>query len=256
MKFDGKSIRPLLNGTAKFEDGSWPDRILVTDSQRILHPEKWRKSAVMTNRWRLVNGKALYDMDADPGQQRDVAGEHPQVVERLTDFYEAWWEELLPTFAVDCPIHLGHPAENPAALTCHDWIAPGSTPWNQKMIRSAAAGRQVTGYWNVHVVQDGDYEIRLRRWPQEADTAINDGLPPGSDVPGVAALRTIPGKAVKIVRASVRVGDQSAETTVGAEDKEAVFRLSLKAGTTVLEGKFFSPNDDLIGAYYAYVEKL
>jgi arylsulfatase B len=55
VRFDGDSLVPLLTGG----DESWPDRTLITDSQRIEHPEKWRKSAVMTDRWRLVNGTEL-----------------------------------------------------------------------------------------------------------------------------------------------------------------------------------------------------
>ncbi|GAG45776.1 unnamed protein product, partial [marine sediment metagenome] len=63
VKFDGDSLVQLLKG----REMNWPDRTLITDSQRIEHPEKWRKSAVMTDRWRLINGKELYDIKADPG---------------------------------------------------------------------------------------------------------------------------------------------------------------------------------------------
>ena len=55
MKFDGRSIRRLLEEKASLADGSWPGRILVTDSQRVMDPIKWRRSALMTSRWRLVN---------------------------------------------------------------------------------------------------------------------------------------------------------------------------------------------------------
>ena len=75
----------------------WPDRILVTDSQRVKDPIKWRKSAVMTSQWRLNNGKELYDIKKDPGQKSDVAGKHPKVVRRLTEFYDQWWAELAIT---------------------------------------------------------------------------------------------------------------------------------------------------------------
>lgn len=67
VKFDGRSIRPLLEGKANPADGSWPDRILVTDSQRVMDPIEWRRSAVMTSRWRLVNGAELCDIKQDPG---------------------------------------------------------------------------------------------------------------------------------------------------------------------------------------------
>jgi len=42
-----------------------------------------RKSSVMTNRWRLINGEKLYDIEADPKQQNDVAADHPGSIERL-----------------------------------------------------------------------------------------------------------------------------------------------------------------------------
>ena len=88
MKFDGTTIADLLNGNAN----DWRDRMLITDSQRVKDPIKWRKSSVMTNRWRLINGKELYDIKADPGQESNVASGHPSVVDRLTKFYDAWWK--------------------------------------------------------------------------------------------------------------------------------------------------------------------
>ncbi|MCA9246822.1 MAG: arylsulfatase, partial [Planctomycetales bacterium] len=143
VKFDGRSIAPLLYDKAK----NWPDRMLVTDSQRVKDPIKWRKSAVMTSDWRLINGKELYEIKKDPGQKHDVANEYPYVVKRLAKFYEAWWEDLLPSFENDAAIYLGHPSDNPARLTSHDWITTQMTPWNQAAVRSAMNGKQNTGFW-------------------------------------------------------------------------------------------------------------
>ena len=153
VKFDGRSILPLLEGNANEADGSWRDRILVTDSQRVMEPIKWRRSAVMTSRWRLVNGAELYDIKRDPGQENDVAAAQPDVVARLKAFYESWWAELEPTFRQEPAIYLGHDGENPARLTSHDWIATGSTPWNQSLVRKALNQPSATGYWNVRVVE-------------------------------------------------------------------------------------------------------
>jgi arylsulfatase B len=118
------------------------------------------------------------------------------------------------------------------------------------------AGDANTGFWNVKVVEDGVYEIRIRRWPQEADTAIGAGLPPGADVPGVKAYRTTKGKAFKAVKATVEIGGQSAETAVEPGAKEVVFKLKLAAGVTRLSSRFHDANGDEIGGYYAYVKKL
>ncbi len=252
VKFDGRSIKQLLTGQA---DKSWPDRILVTDSQRVKDPIKWRKSAVMTSRWRLVNGKELYDIKADPSQKSNVAQDHPAEVKRLTGFYEEWWKELEPTFANATAIYLGHPAENPARLTSHDWITTGSTPWNQSHIRRAVTGKQNTGFWNVKVVEDGEYEIRLRRWPEEADLAISASLKPGAPVPGVNAFRTTPGKAIDPTKVSIKIGNVSATSPVPAGAKEVKFNLNLKAGKTQMSALFETADGQTYGAYYAYVTK-
>ena len=45
-QFDGVSLVPLLREGQM----DWPDRIVVTDSQRLTSPIKWRKSATMTQR--------------------------------------------------------------------------------------------------------------------------------------------------------------------------------------------------------------
>jgi arylsulfatase A-like enzyme len=252
VKFDGTTIAPLLSGEASAD---WPDRILVTDSQRVKDPIKWRKSAVMTSRWRLNNGKELYDIKADPGQKRDIAGKYPKVAERLSDFYEAWWAELKPSFSNATAIYLGHPAENPARLTSHDWITTGSTPWNQSHVRRAVNGDANTGFWNVNVVEDGEYEFRLRRWPQETDLSIAAPLAPGAAVPGANAYRTTPGKRFQPTKASLTIGEATANASVPAGAKEVTFQLKLQAGKTRLSALFETATGEQYGAYYVYVTR-
>jgi arylsulfatase A-like enzyme len=252
VKFDGVSIRRLL------EEGdgiSWDDRILVTDSQRVRDPIKWRKSAVMTDQWRLINGEELYDIDADPRQATDIAKDQPETVKRLRDFYHSWWAELEPTFALTTEIYLGHPDANPVRLTSHDWIADGSTPWNQSHIRKGDDAPDHTGFWAVKVVEPGDYTVELRRWPEEADTAISAGLPPGEAVPGVAANRTNPGRAIEITKAHLKLGGEELTKPVKKGDKSATFDIHLEPGQDELWAKFTGPGGNEVGAFYAYVTK-
>lgn len=252
IQFDGRSLKPLLSN----QTTDWPDRILVTDSQRVKDPIKWKQTAVMTNRWRLINGQELYDISADPKQQKNIVSQHPEVVKTLRDFYDAWWSELEPSFQEDAVIYLGHPRENPASLTSHDWITSGSTPWNQNDTRRALGGAENTGFWNVKIYEEGDYEFRLRRWPDPVEAALDAAVPPGSPVPGGTAFRTTPGKAIPIVHATIEVGGQHAETDVNPGAKEVIFRLPLKAGVTRLSTRFQTAKGQEIGAYYAYVTKL
>ncbi|MED5585314.1 MAG: arylsulfatase [Verrucomicrobiota bacterium] len=254
VKFDGVNIRPLIEGKAK----NWPDRILVTDSQRVRDPIKWRKSSVMTDQWRLVNGKELYDINADPGQKKNIAAANQAVVKRLTRFYDAWWEEIVPTFGKPTAIYLGAdaPLANPVTLTCHDWIADGSTPWNQRHIRNAEKKPSNTGFWAVDVKRAGEYTVELRRWPKEADASIGASMKAGADVPGVTPFRAVPGKAFAAVKAHLKLGGQELTLPVKPGDKSVTFKLKLKPGRDELWGKFTDAKGVPMGAFYAYITKL
>lgn len=252
LKFDGVSIRSLLFNE---KVDSWPDRMLVTDSQRVRDPIKWRKSSVMTDQYRLINGKELYDIDADGGQERDIAGQRPEVVNRLRAFYDEWWAELEPTFSQTTEIYLGHPKANPVRLTSHDWIADGSTPWNQRHIRNAERRPNNTGFWAVKVIESGKYDVELRRWPREIDHPIAAGLPTGKSVPGADAFRAAPGKSFEAVSASLVLGGQSLEKKIREGASSVTFQVALEPGKDELWAKFKDGQGNEMGAFYAYVRK-
>ncbi|MEX2579794.1 MAG: arylsulfatase [Verrucomicrobiales bacterium] len=264
VEFDGVSIRPLLESA---DTSEWPDRILVTDSQRVKDPVKWRKSAVMTSDWRLVSNAGkdgeprheLYSIKSDPAQADDVIDDYPEVAGRLKAFYDDWWAELEPTFGDPARITVGNPAENPSRLTCHDWITTALSPWNQQHIRSGENQPQNMGFWYLDVEAAGDYEIELRRWPDEgdvADKAITASVPPGEDVPGTKAYRTTPGVSIPAETATIEVGGHSMEQEIPEGAASVTFKLSLEKGPAELTATFTGPDGEKTGAYYAYVKKL
>jgi arylsulfatase A-like enzyme len=61
--FDGQSLGTLVRGETDGFD--WDSRIIVTDTQRVAHPLKWRKSCTMKGKWRLVDRNELYDLTTD-----------------------------------------------------------------------------------------------------------------------------------------------------------------------------------------------
>jgi arylsulfatase B len=115
LRLDGISLVPALKGAP-----APADRVLFVHSQRIDIPVKWRKSAVMTERFRLINGEQLYDIEADPGQKVDVASNHPDTVKDLRGSYDKWWESLTPVFGDVVRIGIGADAVNTTVLSC-DW---------------------------------------------------------------------------------------------------------------------------------------
>ena len=254
--FDGKSIASLLRGKPD-TNTDWDNRILVTDSQRVKDPIMWKSSSVMTSKWRLVNGKELYDIHSDPGQKNNVAKAYPGEVRRLRDFYQGWWEEIEPSFKNATSIYLGHPKSNPARLTSHDWITTGSTPWNQGHIRKGVDNEKSTGFWYVNVHSAGTYEIELRRWPEESNRAINAGMKPGAPVPGARAFRETPGREFSTLdTAHVEIFGEKHSSSFDQNDVKAKFRIELPAGKTKLTASFTGTEDQSVGAYYAYVTRV
>ncbi len=260
VTFDGVSIRPLIESSQR--PNSWADRILVTDSQRVKDPIKWRKSAVMTNEWRLVSNEGptheLYAIKNDPKQQNNIIADHPEVAERLKDFYEAWWAEIAPSFGDPARIHIGNPAENPSRLTSHDWITTGSSPWNQKHIRDGVTKPSNLGFWYLTVEEAGDYEIELRRWPNEgnvANTPIIAPISPGNSVPGGAAFRETPGKAVPATSAKIEIQSTRLSKDVPSDASNVTFDVTLEAGPAELYATFLGNQGEVTGAFFAYVKK-
>ncbi len=276
LKFDGRSIRPLLDPAA--DASSWPhERMLVTDSQRVRDPIKWKQTAVMSGAWRLVNGKELYNIKTDPGQQQNTIADHPERAAKMRAFYDAWWAELEPTFAQTTEIYLGHPDHPVVSLTGHDWIQKALPPWNQQHIRVGYgygparagrgrgnrarrdAGKSVhAGHWAVKVLTAGRYEISVRRWPLEANHPITASLPPGTNVPGASvAFRARPGVTIPASAATLRIdGKDIASKPVGATDSAIAFTTTLATGSHELAPVFVTEDGHEVGAYYAIVKKL
>ena len=251
--FDGRSLAPLLRAAAPVE---WPDRTIVTDSQRLTNPVKWRQSATMTDRWRLVDGSELYDIEADPGQRSDVAGDHPDVVERLRAAYEQWWAAVSTQFDRAVPHVIGARDWTGSTITSHDLRNDEcEVAWNQGHIR---AGLVVDGLWEVRVERAGRYRFELRRWPAEAGHALDAGID-GSDVawrPDAVAPADHTlyqgGTALGITRASISIAGCTVEQEVSPGAAIAEFTLDLPAGETTLTAGF-EVDGVTIAAYYVTI---
>ena len=261
LVFDGRSIRSLIeiDTSSHAKNKHWPDRIIITDSQRVLNPIKWRKSSVMTDKWRLINGEELYDMTKDPGQESNIAKSHPDVVEKLRTFYHNWWQEIAPTFAEPTSIPLGFEQAKTVKLTSHDWLGGNAkTPWQQGQIRESLQEKDGIhkGFWAIDVVAAGQYQFKLSRWPMEANTPIVNSLPAGGEVAGDKAFRARKGVAFNAVNANISIAGKSKTIVVTPTDIQVAFELELPVGKTKLMATFIDENSNELGAYYVQVEKI
>ncbi|MGJ8642530.1 MAG: arylsulfatase [Luteolibacter sp.] len=254
LKFDGKSIKELLY---KGDDTDWPARYLITDSQRVRDPIKWKDSSVMSEQWRLINGEELYEIDEDPGQKNNVAAEHPEQVQAMRKFYDDWWAELEPTFSQTTEIYLGHPDAPVVTLTAHDWIQIQLPPWNQGHIRidpETKDGKH-EGHWAVKAVEAGSYNFEMRRWPKEADLPITAGVPGLPNVPGAdKAFSTKKGTAYPVTTATLRINGKDVESQAIPDGATHVtFTAELSKGAHKLSPVFLTEDGKELGAYFLIV---
>lgn len=205
-ELDGRSLAPWLRG----QRASWPERTLFVHRQRREIPPKWIDSAVLTDEWRLVNGRELYAIAADVGQTRDVAAAHPKIVADLRARYESWWQSLQPAIGRYACLLVGDSHENPTIINCMDWHNPEvrEIPFAQKLVQAMPWSN---GFWMIEVAQAGRYSFTLRHQPAIAPRPL------------------------EATRARVHVGDTEASAAVVPGSAEVTLTLDLPAGPAKLE---------------------
>lgn len=243
-KFDGVSLAGYLKGTTS----DLPERTLVVQYGEEPNGTKPVKGhcAVMRNKWRLVEGKELYDLRSDPGQKADVAASNPEILRRLRDDYDRWWAGVEPNLTNFEPISIGAAAENPATLSSADWA--GIYCDNMNDLRT---GRAKNGAWHLLVEADGDYEIELRRWPKAAAAALAAGVPQFQAVDGGLPA----GVAMPVAKVRLKLGPTDETKDVRATELGVTFSVKLSAGTktTLQTWLYDAAGKELSGAYFAYV---
>ena len=151
LAVDGRSLMPLL----KDDRSAWPDRTLYFQWHRGDVPEPHRSAAARNQRYKLVNGSELYDLEADPQEQTDLSIRHPDIVARMRADYDEWFASVRRTRNFEPPrIHVGSTHENPVVLTRQDW-------------RGARAGwtEDSLGHWEIDVVGRGNHSVTVHTVP-------------------------------------------------------------------------------------------
>lgn len=247
--FDGRSLVPLIEGN----ETDFQDRIIVVNSQRTETPEPWRRTAVMQENWRLVNGTELYDLDSDPEQRTNIADLYPEKVEEFKAAYDKWWKEISPSYQDEPRIILGHNSANPVDLFCHDWHSGQNSPWHQRHIRT---GYIDNGHWWLKVIEKGTYSFKLRRWPVETQLALSAAAPLRPALAGTSVKKSKAGKALAIQQARIKIQGVELSQEVDSTAEDVTFTLELEQGKADLKTWFTLEDGSELGAYYVQVEKL
>ena len=236
LSFDGKSIARLLQDDAK----DWGERALFVNRQgdqlEMWNPGvdpkvKYPSRAVLTERWRLVNAE-LYDIVQDPGQQRDVANQYPEVVENLNLAYREHFESVTSHGGKYTSFFIGSPEENPTRFTTRDWHhTDGEVIWKMSLVEDDSLF--VNGFWAMDAQQAGRYNIRLSRFPKDAEQPIGAS------------------------KARIRLGEYAEEKDLQPTDAFVDFEMELPRGESLLQTWFTDAETQRErGAYYVWVEYL
>lgn len=148
---DGKSVAPLLLGTAK----DWPDRMIFSH---------WNGNvSVRTQQYRLDAAGKLFDMIKDTGQERDLAAEQPEVAGRLTEAVARWKREVVGERTKDeRPFPVGYREFPSTTLPARDGVPHGNVrrsapaPNCSYFTNWTALDDRMT--WDIEVATSGRYE--------------------------------------------------------------------------------------------------
>ncbi len=182
----------------------------------------------MTERWRLINGRELFDIQQDPGQQHDLSADHPEVMQQLRAEYEGWWKSLAAARQRTVSVAIGSEQQPVVDLTAHDWLNE-ATPWDQTMIEK---GPWQNGPWAIDVAQDGTYEITFSRWPLRLQRSLEASS------------------------ARLSIQGQNIEQAVAAEADRVAFKIELKSGTTRLQGYLSDNQGRTRGPFFVRIRRL
>ncbi|MFV2070313.1 MAG: sulfatase-like hydrolase/transferase [Pirellulales bacterium] len=176
LPLDGKSLVPLLTGEVR----GWPDRMIfartsgwrsvLSYDQPVVQDLHTLGRTVRTQRWRAVHDGdrwQLYDMPGDPSEQRDVAGDHPDVVARLSAAYDRWLADVTRVPIVRPPIPVGYAERPMVELPAPEAYFTGAVHWYN---RFGFAHDWLTGWtdvndtiwWDVDVVAAGRYDVSIQ----------------------------------------------------------------------------------------------
>jgi arylsulfatase A-like enzyme len=167
---DGEDISPLL-----LQHKPLADRMFFTHRDQKDQVRLVDDNAVRTNQWLLVRRKQLYDLLADPYQKQDLSEQHPEVVHKLADAYDAWFRDVTRGHSYERPVlDVGYAEENPSILQATEaYFSGGLKYWGKE----GWSWDWITGWtslvdeihWKIRVHRAGRYQIGVRYLCSEAE---------------------------------------------------------------------------------------
>jgi arylsulfatase A-like enzyme len=165
LPLDGVSLAPFLRPAGKIDDpaAGGPPAAPRSALDRLVFSNQKGRVSVRSPTYRLDERGRLYDMGADPGQTRDVRGDHPDEAKRLQDAVAAWREDVgLDGTHDERPYVVGHADWPVTELPARDALTRGGIGRSSRypncsyFLNWKATDDAIT--WDIEVLSAGRYE--------------------------------------------------------------------------------------------------
>ncbi len=177
LNIDGISLMPILEN----ESAVLPERIFFEKFalQTLGEPASFPGGMARKGPWKMVNGKDLYNVLEDRGEQVDLSQKYPDILSELNAAYDNWYSDIADDRGLkSIEITLGHAGENPVYLQPHHGKAYGNVEfWGNRGLVGERTGTHPSGVdgdwtgswqttgdaieWNVRFVEAGTYAFKL-----------------------------------------------------------------------------------------------
>jgi len=152
--FDGVDLSPAL-----LKESVKPD-------QRIIVSHWNNKVSGKTDHYRMDTAGKLYDLEADPGQDHDIAAKQPAIVDRLKAAITEYRETVMPGYNDDQrPFLIAHPDYPNTQIPARDGQSHGGIQRSNRFPNSSFftnwtnIGDSIT--WDAEVQAAGNYEVEI-----------------------------------------------------------------------------------------------
>ncbi|WP_291601748.1 arylsulfatase [Bacteroides sp.] len=248
---DGQSLLSLM------EKDEESERYVFADNQRKEYLKKGRSNCVMYKKWRLLNGQNLYNVLSDPLQRVDLAERYPEMVKKMKEQYDLWWERSSMKRAEKFEaIPVGDINEPYVLLYCHDLHndKSGHPAWNQTLVRAAGDN---SGYWALDVKKTGKYRVSLYRWTPDANLKLNEAAPAKEETWG-NVVEYNEGVAIRDFESVEVLLNHELVQKKKVNDKKMCVEvtMNLKEGPCFLQADFIRKTGKRLSAYYVTVEPI
>lgn len=162
--FDGQSLRPMMEKKEHLPDS------------RLLFAHWSGRTSVRSQRFRMMDQGALYDLENDPTQTKDVTEAFPEVAGQLRDALRQWKTEVLSEMPQagtghvmkledTRPFPVGHPGFRYTQLPARDAQAEGglvrSNHYPNCTFYTGWKSTEDLVFWNVEVLASGKYRAEV-----------------------------------------------------------------------------------------------